>query len=774
MILRSRSRIKPPAAVESFEWDDDEPLAFVIERLRDRRARSNEEEGDDDVIGRMIIDEDYEVESGKRRRKGRDVPEELQGIGYDGAEESVHQALVDDVIQNVAHEEVEQIMKQWRIKNRRKRLWKRLNELNDKWAEDYMDGKIEGDRDDEVGEVCEQPADLCVPLLGYQKEWLAWAVKKESKIKGGILADEKGMGTTIQAIALVMYQREMTQTDHQVREPPFLHGSSNVLWEIKSTLVICPVTAVIQWENDIRRCTSAGSTNLLVYHGVNRDSGNEDFSLFDIVIMTYDVVVGNYYKKQEQGVTPGKRASDENGLNLHSVMWKRIILDEAHHIKKGNSRHYIKQERSTFKAVFALKSSYRWAFIGTPLLSYAEELLLLVRFLRIFPYSHYMCEYCDCAVLARSEPSFMKPVSLNFSEDSEKCECSHHRYDHFSWLNKFVIKPIRQQGTTGEGKKALILLNYRILPNILLRRTKKDRAADLALPRITLLLRRYALDIEEGFFYRLLYGQTRAQFNAYVQRGLNLTDVRLIFCFLTRLQQAVNHPILVIYGSTEKPCCVCRNQAKASVVMSCSHVFCKGCISESSTGQTLCPSCEIPVRVQFAYISSSRDPGAPKLGGFKTSSILNQLQLDDFRTSTKIEALSGINCVQLVGSMTMPAKNKAVTRFNEDPECRIFLTKLQAGSVSLDLTVASYVFLMEPAWNAAVERQAINWIHRIGQHKPIRIVKFIIENTVEERLLVLQEKKDQAPPPVLALRRYRDDTESDTLSVDDLKFLFEC
>ncbi|GAB2263249.1 hypothetical protein Droror1_Dr00004246 [Drosera rotundifolia] len=70
--------------------------------------------------------------------------------------------------------------------------------------------------------------------------------------------------------------------------------------------------------------------------------------------------------------------------------------------------------------------------------------------------------------------------------------------------------------------------------------------------------------------------------------------------------------------------------------------------------------------------------------------------------------------------MTMPAKNKAVTSFNEDPEYRIFLTKLQAGSVALNLTVASHVFLMEPAWNAAVEQQAINWIHRIGQHKPIK------------------------------------------------------
>lgn len=67
---------------------------------------------------------------------------------------------------------------------------------------------------------------------------------------------------------------------------------------------------------------------------------------------------------------------------------------------------------------------------------------------------------------------------------------------------------------------------------------------------------------------------------------------------------------------------------------------------------------------------------------------------------------------------------------------------LKAGGVALNLTVASHVFLMDPWWNPAVERQAQDRIHRIGQYKPIRIVRFVIENTVEERILQLQEKKE--------------------------------
>ncbi|KAG5606815.1 hypothetical protein H5410_028307 [Solanum commersonii] len=66
---------------------------------------------------------------------------------------------------------------------------------------------------------------------------------------------------------------------------------------------------------------------------------------------------------------------------------------------------------------------------------------------------------------------------------------------------------------------------------------------------------------------------------------------------------------------------------------------------------------------------------------------------------------------------------------------------LKAGGLSLNLTVASHGFLMDHWWNAIVERQAQDKIHRIRQYKPIRIVRFVIKNTIEERILELQEKK---------------------------------
>eukprot|EP00246_Nothoceros_aenigmaticus_P001545 TRINITY_DN12040_c0_g1_i1.p1 TRINITY_DN12040_c0_g1~~TRINITY_DN12040_c0_g1_i1.p1 ORF type:complete len:161 (+),score=41.84 TRINITY_DN12040_c0_g1_i1:451-933(+) len=102
---------------------------------------------------------------------------------------------------------------------------------------------------------------------------------------------------------------------------------------------------------------------------------------------------------------------------------------------------------------------------------------------------------------------------------------------------------------------------------------------------------------------------------------------------------------------------------------------------------------------------------------------------------------SGISFVKLDGSMSMASRDHMIDRFTNVPECKVFLMSLKAGGVALNLTVASHVFLMDPWWNPAVEQQAQDRIHRLGQYKPIRVTRFVIENTIEERILKLQEKK---------------------------------
>jgi superfamily II DNA or RNA helicase len=82
-----------------------------------------------------------------------------------------------------------------------------------------------------------------------------------------------------------------------------------------------------------------------------------------------------------------------------------------------------------------------------------------------------------------------------------------------------------------------------------------------------------------------------------------------------------------------------------------------------------------------------------------------------------------------------------VDRFQQDPSCRLFLISLKAGGTGLNLTAAEYVFLLDPWWNPAVEAQAIDRTHRIGQTRPVFAYRLVAKETVEERILELQSHK---------------------------------
>ena len=86
-------------------------------------------------------------------------------------------------------------------------------------------------------------------------------------------------------------------------------------------------------------------------------------------------------------------------------------------------------------------------------------------------------------------------------------------------------------------------------------------------------------------------------------------------------------------------------------------------------------------------------------------------------------------------------REERVARFQQDPDCPLFLISLKAGGVGLNLTAAEYVFLLDPWWNPAVEMQAIDRTHRIGQEKPVFAYRLVAQATVEERILELQSHK---------------------------------
>jgi SNF2 family DNA or RNA helicase len=94
-------------------------------------------------------------------------------------------------------------------------------------------------------------------------------------------------------------------------------------------------------------------------------------------------------------------------------------------------------------------------------------------------------------------------------------------------------------------------------------------------------------------------------------------------------------------------------------------------------------------------------------------------------------------------------RQQRVDRFQTDENCKLFLISLKAGGLGLNLTAAQYVFLLDPWWNPAVEAQAIDRAHRIGQTRQVFAYRLIAKDTVEEKVLKLQQSKRELADAII-------------------------
>lgn len=128
----------------------------------------------------------------------------------------------------------------------------------------------------------------------------------------------------------------------------------------------------------------------------------------------------------------------------------------------------------------------------------------------------------------------------------------------------------------------------------------------------------------------------------------------------------------------------------------------------------------------------------------------------------------GIPFVYFDGSTTNAEREKAIVEFQENTECKVFLISLKAGGVGLNLTAADYVYIVDPWWNPAVEQQAIDRTHRIGQTKAVFAYRFICKDTIEEKMLLLQERKRMLAEDLIS----DDSAIMKRLTREDIAYLF--
>ena len=121
--------------------------------------------------------------------------------------------------------------------------------------------------------------------------------------------------------------------------------------------------------------------------------------------------------------------------------------------------------------------------------------------------------------------------------------------------------------------------------------------------------------------------------------------------------------------------------------------------------------------------------------------------------------------------MSRENRDKSMQALRENPAVRVMLVSIGAGGLGLNLTTANKVFMMEPQFNPAAEAQAVDRVHRLGQDREVTIKRFIMQNSFEEKMLVLQDKKKALANMTMAKER-KGKEEATKQRLEELRSLF--
>ncbi|KIJ59865.1 hypothetical protein HYDPIDRAFT_117943 [Hydnomerulius pinastri MD-312] len=626
-------------------------------------------------------------------------------------------------------------------------------------VEDTMNSKDDVETEIDMNEAIVDGFADGIILLPHQVLGRDWMRDRETgKKTGGILADDMGLGKTIQTLTRIV--------DGRAKKSDKAEG-----WAA-STLVICPVSLVSQWAAEISRM--AVGLRVIEHHGQSRTTDPLKLKQAHVVVTSYSTVASEYSTfapaKDESGskskskakskMMAGASDSDSDSSEgftkklmakkatgragktkdaLFQVKWFRIVLDEAHNIKNRNTKAAL--------ACCALEGKFRWCLTGTPMQNTVEELYSLIKFLRIRPLNDWQT------------------------------------------FNEQIAKPVKS-GRPGRAMKRL----HVVLKSVMLRRTKNQILNGkplLQLPDRILELVECKFDASEKAFYKRLETRMSSEVDKLVQaENVNYTHVLVL---LLRLRQACNHPSLVqkdyrVDKDAAEPKAAKEDEDDADDLAAMFGQLgmsggkkCQLCQTALPAGNdsTHCKDCS-------SIVNAVSDPSLPPESA-KIRKILDILRKIDERSDGVEKTIifsqftsmldliepfldkEGVKHVRYDGSMPKDKREASLEKIRSSKNTRCILISFKAGSTGLNLTACNNVILVDMWWNPALEDQAYDRAHRFGQTRDVNIYKLTIPDTVETRILQLQDAKRELAKAALS----GDKIKNMKLGMEDLLALFK-
>lgn len=631
----------------------------------------------------------------------------------------------------------------------------------------------------------------------------------KSSLRGGILADEMGLGKTIATLALV----------NSVPYDNFPEPKSDRPYASQTTLIVVPMSLLFQWKSEFEKCNNNSRHVCRLHYGEDQETnlawslcnpGNSKIPI--VMITTYGTVLNEFTRLSKRRNSKGELPK----VGLYSVKFFRIILDEGHNIRNRNTK--------TAKSVYELQLSRKWILTGTPIVNRLDDLYSLTKFLELDPWNNFsywktfvtlpfeqkkISQTLD-VVKSILEPIFLRRTKLQkkngkplvelpakevvieqikFNDDEEKL---------YQWFKD------RAYASFAEGiKSGQLLRRYtQILTHILRLRQ--------VCCHVDLIGGAHEMDDE------IIEAEQDEDMRKFLT---SIKENQIRFANDTDVKEKMYN----LYGKIkeENECSICTQVPipySEMVVTPCAHTFCLSCILEHLDFQKelkkekLCPNCRLPIsKYQLFRIRNQPTKGNEIRFHTQKDAPDYSFQLylyDPNRSSSKIQALvrhlkalhsqspnlkvivfsqflSYLDIIQselklaseefivfkFDGRLNMNDRTKLLESFNqplEDGKVAILLLSLKAGGVGLNLTTASRAYMMDPWWSPSIEDQAIDRIHRIGQNETVKVVRFIMENSIETKMLKIQERKKQIGEAVAA-----EEEERRKRRIEEIQILFE-